>query len=74
MIFHICLIFGLSLLGALLMAVCLFFLTITIREPDGKTMSDYLATVSLRGIQAIKLFCRNSLVLLAAAICFAVDK
>lgn len=36
-IFHICLIFVLSLLGALLMAVCLFFLTITIRKPDGKT-------------------------------------
>jgi len=36
-IFHICLIFVLSLLGALLMAVCLFFMTITIRKPDGKT-------------------------------------
>ena len=36
-IFHICLIFVLSLLGALLMAVRLFFLTITIRKPDGKT-------------------------------------
>lgn len=34
-IFHIYLIFFLSLLAALLLAVCLFFMTLSIRTPDG---------------------------------------
>lgn len=37
-IFHICLIFFLPLLGAVLLAGCLLFLTITIHMPDGRTV------------------------------------
>ena len=35
-IFHIYLIFFISLLGAVLLAGCLFFLTITVQMPDGR--------------------------------------
>ncbi|RHB46074.1 sensor histidine kinase [Enterocloster aldenensis] len=37
-IFHIYVIFFLSLLGAVLLAGCLFFLTITVQKPDGRVV------------------------------------